>query len=149
MDWRQILFLAWPVMLLAASAAQAQGKPGTVRKDVSLISKGKTITAVELQNTHTRSYSMETGVQRQICTLNEKTEGVIWTVVGEGKDIPADAIVLEDGVGRPFPHVCWSRASTGIYGDNTFLLVAGPDEPGHGNRGETAPRQLFLPVRDN
>ena len=125
-----VIVLAVVSMAIVCGAATQTNQSTVVRKEVSLKFGGKEITAVELENTHSRAYTSSALEQR--CEVDKKTEGVIWIIVCEGKDITKDDISFEDEKGRKFQHGCWSRKTTGIYsrrgGDETEFMTVGPDD---------------------
>ena len=114
----------------AEGAATQTNQSTVVLKKVSLKFGGKEITAVELENTHSRAYTSSALEQR--CEVDKKTEGVIWIIVCEGKDITKDDISFEDEKGRKFQHGCWRRKTQGIFsrrgGDETEFMTVGPDD---------------------
>ncbi len=121
--------------MLCGVAAQIN-KPTVIRKQISLKFGGKEIVAVELENTHSRSYTKS--FSRQRCVLTDKAEGVIWKIVCEGEPIDAKDVALEDEKGRKFQHTCWSSQGT-VYkidasgnrtggGPQTEFLAFGPDD---------------------
>jgi len=119
----------------------AQGNKSTVvRKQVSLKSGGKEITAIELENTHKRFYRdpFAPPMSPNRCSLVNTAEGVIWRIVCEGKDISAKEVSLDDESGRKFIQTCWTKRGT-VYttdangqrtggGPRTEFLVAGPED---------------------
>lgn len=126
------------VVLSAAvvSGGSSQNKSTVVRKQLSLRFGGKEIVAVELENTHSRSYT--DSFSRRQCNLTDQAEGVIWRIICEGEGIAAKDIVVEDEKGRKFQHTCWSSQGT-VYkidasgnrtggGPQTEFLAFGPDD---------------------
>ncbi len=129
-----LIVLVVVLMAIVCGAATQTSQSTTVRKEVSLKFDGKEIKAIELENTHNRSYSYAPApaLPKQRCNVDEKTEGVIWIIICEGKDIAKGDISFEDEKGRKFQHLCWSRKTQGIYsrrgGDETEFLTVGPDD---------------------
>lgn len=122
-------------VMLCGVAAQTN-KSTLVRKQVSLKFGGKEIVAVELENTHSRSFTNLLSQQR--CDLTEKAEGVIWRIVCEGDGIAVKDVSVEDNKGRKFHQTCWSSQGT-VYkvdasgkriggGPQTEFLAFGPDD---------------------
>ncbi|MFS8084654.1 MAG: hypothetical protein ACMG6H_03425 [Acidobacteriota bacterium] len=131
MKYRYTLtLLVFASAAIVCGVAAQSNKSTSVRKEVSLKFGGKEITAVELENTHSRSYT-DSSI-RQRCDADKKTEGVIWVIVCEGKAITKGDISFEDENGLKFQHVCWSRKTQGIYsrrgGDETEFLTVGPGD---------------------
>lgn len=127
MNYRHALAALTLVSVAIVCGAHMQmRKPTIVRKEVSLKSGGKEINAVTLENTHSRSYTDQWSGNR--CDLTEKAEGVIWSVVCEGKDVPADDISLQDEQGRKFNKTCWNRQGTINGVAQTSFLAYGPDD---------------------
>lgn len=97
-----ILFFLFTTLVVVAQVKE----PTIIRKQVSLRSGELIISAVELENTHKRSYAGDFTGNR--CKLTSKAEGVIWVIACEGKNIPAKSVSVQTAEGRVFSQTCWS-----------------------------------------
>ena len=128
------------VVVLALFGIQTAAAQSTiVSSNASLKNGDQQIKSVELENTHSRSFSDPRDVPRDVqkrCDLDSATQGVIWrvTVMGLADFDAGKKVVLRDDKGRKFTSRCWSGIrseaadSKGVNEHGSFFLAVGPDD---------------------